>query len=174
MFRRCARAGRPVAEGPRGRRDPDVVRRGAGEGAPLAAGLAATPRVLRHRRVTERRRGLGHVRVRTAARVKRLDLVAVERVLRAPDIRVLSRVGPHRGDRYEVEAPGALAAQDPEPDLVVRVVGPGEVDLAGRHRGSGEVARRSRRDRKSTRLNSSHTVISYAVFCLKKKKKKEK
>src|SRR5436190_16885366 len=27
-------------------------------------------------------------------------------------------------------------------------------------------------DRKSTRLNSSHTVISYAVFCLKKKKTK--
>src|SRR5438034_8361942 len=31
-----------------------------------------------------------------------------------------------------------------------------------------------REDRKSTRLNSSHTVISYAVFCLKKKKKKKK
>src|SRR5260221_6706909 len=29
-------------------------------------------------------------------------------------------------------------------------------------------------DRKSTRLNSSHTVISYAVFCLKKKKNKIK
>src|ERR1039457_7600633 len=29
------------------------------------------------------------------------------------------------------------------------------------------------RDRKSTRLNSSHLVISYAVFCLKKKEKKE-
>src|SRR5215467_15773297 len=29
-------------------------------------------------------------------------------------------------------------------------------------------------DRKSTRLNSSHLVISYAVFCLKKKKNKEK
>src|SRR5438034_8674941 len=28
-------------------------------------------------------------------------------------------------------------------------------------------------DRKSTRLNSSHTVISYAVFCLKKKKHKQ-
>src|SRR5258708_8576681 len=27
------------------------------------------------------------------------------------------------------------------------------------------------RDRKSTRLNSSHQIISYAVFCLKKKKK---
>src|SRR5690349_22821477 len=32
--------------------------------------------------------------------------------------------------------------------------------------------RRRRRDRKSTRLNSSHVEISYAVFCLKKKKKK--
>src|SRR2546427_6220100 len=31
---------------------------------------------------------------------------------------------------------------------------------------------KSRRDRKSTRLNSSHSQISYAVFCLKKKKKK--
>src|SRR5260221_5211473 len=30
--------------------------------------------------------------------------------------------------------------------------------------------RRELQDRKSTRLNSSHTVISYAVFCLKKKK----
>src|SRR5258708_21635532 len=29
---------------------------------------------------------------------------------------------------------------------------------------------RSRGDRKSTRLNSSHQIISYAVFCLKKKK----
>src|SRR5438445_4108442 len=36
----------------------------------------------------------------------------------------------------------------------------------------GEDLRRpSRRDRKSTRLNSSHANISYAVFCLKKKKK---
>src|SRR2546430_13309807 len=32
--------------------------------------------------------------------------------------------------------------------------------------------RGSERDRKSTRLNSSHSQISYAVFCLKKKKKK--
>src|SRR5438034_1050199 len=41
----------------------------------------------------------------------------------------------------------------------------------GHHRaGRPPVPPRSRRDRKSTRLNSSHTVISYAVFCLKKKK----
>src|SRR5438876_3723638 len=33
------------------------------------------------------------------------------------------------------------------------------------------VERRRARDRKSTRLNSSHPSISYAVFCLKKKKK---
>src|SRR5471030_3440883 len=33
--------------------------------------------------------------------------------------------------------------------------------------------RECRRDRKSTRLNSSHLGISYAVFCLKKKKKNE-
>src|SRR5438034_1907161 len=35
------------------------------------------------------------------------------------------------------------------------------------------VVRPAMLDRKSTRLNSSHTVISYAVFCLKKKKKKK-
>src|SRR5256885_3712818 len=34
---------------------------------------------------------------------------------------------------------------------------------------SGQRAARSATDRKSTRLNSSHLVISYAVFCLKKK-----
>src|SRR3712207_7621738 len=37
---------------------------------------------------------------------------------------------------------------------------------------SGSPARANLRDRKSTRLNSSHANISYAVFCLKKKKKK--
>src|SRR5438270_6616677 len=36
--------------------------------------------------------------------------------------------------------------------------------------GGGRWSGRSRRDRKSTRLNSSHSQISYAVFCLKKKK----
>src|SRR5689334_23593629 len=35
-------------------------------------------------------------------------------------------------------------------------------------------ARRGRPDRKSTRLNSSHSSISYAVFCLKKKKTQKK
>src|SRR2546422_4877903 len=59
----------------------------------------------------------------------------------------------------------------------------GGAAVAGRHRGlpprgrprplGGAVVPRVRRlgDRKSTRLNSSHGYISYAVFCLKKKKK---
>src|SRR2546426_3521117 len=37
--------------------------------------------------------------------------------------------------------------------------------------GERDLTNLSRIDRKSTRLNSSHLVISYAVFCLKKKKK---
>src|SRR5205814_6084360 len=42
----------------------------------------------------------------------------------------------------------------------------------GRHRGTHDL--RHHLDRKSTRLNSSHLGISYAVFCLKKKNKKIK
>src|SRR3712207_8723944 len=42
--------------------------------------------------------------------------------------------------------------------------------LPRRAGGRGRAPRASARDRKSTRLNSSHANISYAVFCLKKKK----
>src|SRR5205085_6421954 len=45
----------------------------------------------------------------------------------------------------------------------------GRAPCADRAARAGE-ARRQARDRKSTRLNSSHSQISYAVFCLKKKK----
>src|SRR2546422_6983717 len=59
-------------------------------------------------------------------------------------------------------------------DLVVRPVagaaGAPDVRVEDRHH-HGEVAHIG--DRKSTRLNSSHGYISYAVFCLKKKKTKE-
>src|SRR2546426_6475896 len=56
-----------------------------------------------------------------------------------------------------------------------RIIGDPPGDFGRLHpRISGGMARRSRlpsgSDRKSTRLNSSHLVISYAVFCLKKKK----
>src|SRR5438034_11806226 len=61
--------------------------------------------------------------------------------------------------------------------LMIRFAG--VVLLMSRDLGAGAVARgiwgqvAVLADRKSTRLNSSHTVISYAVFCLKKKKKKK-
>src|SRR2546430_7188167 len=42
------------------------------------------------------------------------------------------------------------------------------------HHGERDHVVRCRGDRKSTRLNSSHSQISYAVFCLKKKKKKRR
>src|SRR5437870_10373801 len=63
-------------------------------------------------------------------------------------------------------------------NLVVRRRGAFETDFAGdggvrlRHvkcRAAGSTRSPRRRDRKSTRLNSSHVAISYAVFCLKKK-----
>src|SRR5688572_31073090 len=47
--------------------------------------------------------------------------------------------------------------------------------VGGAHADLGRVELRvGALDRKSTRLNSSHSQISYAVFCLKKKKKKKK
>src|SRR5207253_4581538 len=45
---------------------------------------------------------------------------------------------------------------------------------ARRRRRTGTPPSFNTRDRKSTRLNSSHVAISYAVFCLKKKKKNNK
>src|SRR6266480_7186536 len=59
---------------------------------------------------------------------------------------------------------------------VVLLADPGLRDLSAfrvkrRYKaGSGEPGRGALKDRKSTRLNSSHMSISYAVFCLKKKK----
>src|SRR5690606_5887613 len=66
-----------------------------------------------------------------------------------------------------------LRGEAPEP---VRGLVPGErLAAAGRHRAMHEdalLALGRARDRKSTRLNSSHVKISYAVFCLKKKRKR--
>src|SRR5690242_20900863 len=58
------------------------------------------------------------------------------------------------------------AATDPER---VALVGPAPVTYGELARRAAAVAERFARDRKSTRLNSSHMSISYAVFCLKKK-----
>src|SRR5207248_10197548 len=67
----------------------------------------------------------------------------------------------------------------PDPRHEARQVPRGEREGSGRqadrrgpaaHRRGVPEGRDRRRDRKSTRLNSSHRTISYAVFCLKKKK----
>src|SRR5206468_12799012 len=81
---------------------------------------------------------------------------------RSSDLGILGRV-----------APVTLGLEIAEIDLLLQArldVGDRPADLA-RHEGLA-TPRRDLRDRKSTRLNSSHDQISYAVFCLKKKKKK--
>src|SRR5438034_3877990 len=69
--------------------------------------------------------------------------------------------------------------REPDPAVpgagVADHVGDGFAQAPGQHRLGLRVegARpQGQADRKSTRLNSSHTVISYAVFCLKKKKER--
>src|SRR5258708_17616041 len=63
--------------------------------------------------------------------------------------------------------------RDTDPDRIFAEGGAMEAVLeaqkAGKIRFIGFTGHK--RDRKSTRLNSSHQIISYAVFCLKKKKK---
>src|SRR6266542_5523541 len=61
---------------------------------------------------------------------------------------------------------GVVETED-VPDLVQRH----DAHLVRPERPSLGIERREGEDRKSTRLNSSHGSISYAVFCLKKKKK---
>src|SRR3712207_7664937 len=73
-----------------------------------------------------------------------------------------SRAGQLLGRALRPRRPGALRElPGPPPDRVAELLDqPKAVALVRQHQG----------DRKSTRLNSSHANISYAVFCLKKKK----
>src|SRR5260221_8775870 len=71
-----------------------------------------------------------------------------------------------RTDQDGKRESASIASKKPESERVRGTLG--EV---GQRRMSVETDPLWRIDRKSTRLNSSHTVISYAVFCLKKKKK---
>src|SRR3712207_8700745 len=69
------------------------------------------------------------------------------------------------GTAFEVFADRWASAVGPETSLLV--LGDGRTNY--RPPGLPVLADLVRRDRKSTRLNSSHANISYAVFCLKKK-----
>src|SRR3712207_8629500 len=68
-------------------------------------------------------------------------------------------------DRNRLRVPEARRRPVPRGPALGRL--PGGDERAVR---DGEARAARRRDRKSTRLNSSHANISYAVFCLKKKK----
>src|SRR5690606_42064810 len=71
--------------------------------------------------------------------------------------RVVARLAEQRGRRVRLDAvQRRVSARDHEPQV-------------GRHQLRIGELRRGQVDRKSTRLNSSHVKISYAVFCLKKK-----
>src|SRR5258708_8826828 len=79
-----------------------------------------------------------------------------------------SAVGFVRLDHHPVAEPepriGAVGVDDSAVDDG-RIEVPGVQERRDQRRGGGLAV-----DRKSTRLNSSHQIISYAVFCLKKKK----
>src|SRR5205807_5836315 len=103
-----------------------------------------------------------------------IDAPGVDRVEEAPDVGV---GGQHDADDVRLllgDAREQLGARHPGHALVgdhhahLGFGEPGERLLAAARGEHGELTR------KSTRLNSSHLVISYAVFCLKKKKKKKK
>src|SRR5688572_32378735 len=78
---------------------------------------------------------------RSAARGRRGRRARARRRARERHVRAAEGTAPARGGLKPVSAPGCRSGPPPS------------------------------RDRKSTRLNSSHSQISYAVFCLKKKKK---
>src|SRR3712207_7166144 len=78
-------------------------------------------------------------------------------------------------DALPISRHGGLAAAALAHEREGRALGDGEVDAvhgaedAARLAREEALQRRAGEDRKSTRLNSSHANISYAVFCLKKK-----
>src|SRR2546422_7762971 len=76
--------------------------------------------------------------------------------------------------RSLVGSPSAIEKKSQELGIKlphIEVVDPGNPSLRDRYSRLLLPEWKSRGDRKSTRLNSSHGYISYAVFCLKKKKK---
>src|SRR5438132_10415059 len=70
----------------------------------------------------------------------------------------------NRGHHFDAFLDAVQRSQGRGLDLCAHVI----LGLPGETHGHTGPARGPERDRKSTRLNSSHTVISYAVFCLKK------
>src|SRR5690554_7810521 len=81
-------------------------------------------------------------------------------------------------ERIRIGSGGVMLPNHPplvvaEQIALLEALYPGRIDLGiGRAPGTGPRTAAALRDRKSTRLNSSHVRTSYAVFCLKKKNSK--
>src|SRR5258708_27386508 len=74
------------------------------------------------------------------------------------------------GGPLRLESPYEFMNQN---GLGMSAVGPPWSEMTAYDLNTGEIRWRIPTDRKSTRLNSSHQIISYAVFCLKKKNLKK-
>src|SRR5438309_5585560 len=82
--------------------------------------------------------------------------------------------GRRRGARVVLRRHGAgKHGRSEYQESIHRSLFPGVATPAEEERSGLGVTLRVHTDRKSTRLNSSHSSISYAVFCLKKKKKRD-
>src|SRR5258705_10579009 len=104
----------------------------------------------------------------------------------SPDFRATSATcdNPYRQDkkpgdyccqRTNREYKSQRRAREKRPARALVVFAPqSEIDRGRCRRGGGDVIHVRAGDRKSTRLNSSHLGISYAVFCLKKKKSQQR
>src|SRR3712207_7935540 len=75
-----------------------------------------------------------------------------------------------RSEDRDPRQPAAREQVEEAEDVRAGVVLLDRLERPGVHAGHGDERAKPVEDRKSTRLNSSHANISYAVFCLKKKK----
>src|SRR5207248_7238960 len=98
-----------------------------------------------------------------AARVlaMRTEQLAAEKDL--PNRRQMARKAPLRHVERQADGPDQQHVEDRSQDVEFEIIGQAEEIF-----GAAEEIQDGQ-DRKSTRLNSSHRTISYAVFCLKKK-----
>src|SRR2546427_1206929 len=125
--------------------------------APHVGGLAGTG---------EKEAPLSGVGARVQGLAVRIERSAVPRGVEVESTRGDPRVDVHdRGDLAPV-----LGV--PSPGLEIDLVHDLRVEQLVQAPGDARGDRDAVQDRKSTRLNSSHSQISYAVFCLKKKKKR--
>src|SRR5258708_29343749 len=76
-----------------------------------------------------------------------------------------------RSDPLGAQTPGQHVGDFPHEEIAERTAKDPDTDALFPEQPYGRLVAGDRKaDRKSTRLNSSHQIISYAVFCLKKKK----